>query len=223
MNGLDYLGADPAPRQPRHALGMDLGIYSSILKAAGGVAEGAIEAKEADDAKAKTSREEADKVSAIVAADNAAAVAAARAAISEQSKAPTLSTDKAAASLASAAQERVASGLSSSAQEKRAAAADKALESAINRARSSPKDMYLAELVKQWTATSNKAHGGAVASVDDETTDKKGKGKKGKGAEVGGSWWTRPVVGPVPGYGVAAGGAGVVVGLGFLVRRIFRR
>jgi hypothetical protein len=81
--------------------------------------------------------------------------------------------------------------------------------------------MYLAELVKQWTATANKAHGGAVASIDDETTDKKG--GKGKKAQVGGSWWTRPVVGPVPGYGVAAGGAGAAVGLGFLVRSLLRR
>jgi len=225
MNGLDFLGADPAPRAQRHALGMDLGIYSSILKAAGGVAEGAIEAHEADEAKAKTDKEESDKVSAVINADVAAVVAAARSAISDLTKSNTAATDKAAAQIAASAQDRVAQGLSSSGQEKRADAADKALNVAINRSRSSPNDKYLAELVKQWTTVANKAHGGAVASVDDETSDKKGgKGKKGKGAAVGGdSWFMRPVVGPIPGYGVAIGGTGALVGLGLLAKKLLSR
>lgn len=225
MDGLDFLGADPAPQPQRHALGMDMGIWSSILKAAGGVAEGAIESKEQDDAKAKTSKEEGDKVSAIINADNAAVVANARAAISELTKASSLATDKAAAQVAASAQDRASSDLSSSAQTKRADAADKALNNAIARSRSSPNDKYLAELVKQWTAVANKAHGGAIASVDDETSDgKKGKGKKGKGdANVGGSWFTRPVVGPVPGYGVVAGGAIGLTGLGLLVKKLLSR
>jgi hypothetical protein len=37
------------------------------------------------------------------------------------------------------------------------------------------------------------------------------------------SFWTRPVLGPVPGWGVVAGGAGAAVGLGLLLKMMFGR
>lgn len=222
MSGLDCLGADEVqPRRSRRtAVGFDLGLFSSLFKAAGGAAEGAIEAKEADDQSEAAARKEADKVSAAIAADNAAAVAMARADFSALAKSSTAALDKSAADNAVAAQDKAGADLSDDGQAKRAAAADKAMQTALDRARAKPSDKYQLALAKAWTTVANKAHNNAITASDDSSDGSgKGKGKGKKGGGSGESWWTRPVIGPLPGTAVAVGGAGAAVGLGLLIKR----
>jgi hypothetical protein len=37
------------------------------------------------------------------------------------------------------------------------------------------------------------------------------------------SWFTKPALGPIPGWGVAVGGVGLLAGLGFAIRAIAKR
>ena len=210
MEGLDLLGCDGE-------IGLDFG-YGTLFKTAGGIAEGAISAHEADVEQAKLDKDEQDKLNAAVAADIAASNATARADVSAQLKSSSASIDAQAAQLAQTAQDKAGAGLSDAGQAKRAAAADKALDTAVKNAQSSPKDGYRQALVKAWTATANKAHNGTISSFDDGGG--KGKGKKG-GKGGGESFWTRRVVGPLPGAAVVPLAAGGLGALGYAVKRIF--
>jgi hypothetical protein len=203
MDGLNSLGCD-------EEIGLDFG-YGTLFKTAGGIAEGAIASKEEDDAKQKSEKEESDAVTAAVAADIAAANAQARSDTSAQLKSSSADVDAQAAQIAFDAQDKTGAALSESGAKKRGAAADKQLANAIKNAQAAPKDGYKAALVKAWTATVNKAHNTSITSS--------GKGKKGD--KSGGSFWTRRVLGPIPGYGVVAGGTAVAGGLGYAIKRIF--
>jgi len=205
MDGLEYLGCDGE-------IGLDFG-YGTLFKAAGGIAEGAIASKEQDDAKAKLDADEQKSLNTAVAADIAASNAAAQAAVSAKLRSSSASIDAQAAQLASAAQDKAGAGLSSAASDKRAAAADKALNDAVHNAQAAPKDGYKAALVQAWTATANKAHNGSITTMDS------GSGKKG-GKGGGESFWTRRVIGPLPGAAVVPLGAGLLGGIGYAVKRI---
>jgi hypothetical protein len=41
------------------------------------------------------------------------------------------------------------------------------------------------------------------------------------GAKAGGSWLTKPLVGPLPGVAVVVGGVGIVGLVGLLIRKLF--
>lgn len=209
MDGLRYLGCE-------EYVGLDFG-YGTLFKTAGGIAEGAIVAHEQDVAQEKLDKDEETRVSAAVAADIAASNAQARAEISAQLKSPSASIDAQAAQLSASAQDKAGGALSDAGSQKRAVAADKALADAIKNAQAAPKDGYKAALVKAWTAASNKAHNTSIVSSD--AGGGKGKGKGGKGS--GESFWTRRVVGPLPGAAVVPIGVGVVGALGYAVKRIF--
>jgi hypothetical protein len=209
-DGLDSFGCE------------DIGVdYGSILQSGGALAQGIVAAKEASDAESKTSADEQKKLSLSIAADVAAVAASARADTTAprvgRASSPTAAVDAQAADLAMKAADHMAEGLSEASQQKRADAADKQLADAIKRAQANPKDEYLAAMVKEWTAQANKAHNGSITASDDGK-----KGKKGKGAS-GESFWTRRVIGPIPGYGVVAGGVGLAGGLGFAIKKIFFR
>lgn len=206
MDGLHYLGCDTH-------VGFD---YGSILQSAGGLASGIISSVEEDKAKEKLAADDEKKAQAAIAADLAASNAAARAETSAALKQPSAAVDASAAQTAAAAQDRAAADLSPSASEKRAAAADKALKDATASAQASPKDGYKAALVRAWTTTANKAHNVSIVSSEG------GKGKKGD-KSGGESWFTRRVVGPIPGYGVVVGGVGILGILGLVIKKVVSR
>jgi hypothetical protein len=211
MSGLDCLGTDE--------IGFDLpGAFGTILQAGGGIAQGAIAAHETDVKQEELDSAEKAKLAKSIAADAAAATAIARAKVSAKLKSPSMAVDISAATTAGAAADRAGAALSSAATDKRAEAADKALDAATADAQKNPKDGYKAALVETWTAIANKAHNTSIVSADESKGGKGGKSKKSTGGE---SWFTRPVLGPVPGYGVLAGGAGVLGALGYAVKRIF--
>ena len=210
MDGFDCLGAE--------VVGFDWG---GAAQTAGGVISFATEAAEKDKAEKKSSADEKAALDKSIAADLAASNAVAKAAVSAKLKSPSASIDKTAAQSALAAQDKAGAALSADSASKRADAADKALDLAIKNAQAKPNDGYLAALVDAWTQTANKAHNVSITSSDDSGGGKKGK----RGHDDGGgqSWFTRPVLGPIPGAGVLALGAGVLTGLGFLIRALVKR
>lgn len=216
MDGLDCLGVEDAKDKKS---GFD---YGALLQAAGGVASYSIAAAEKDKAEKKSAEDEKKKLEAVIAADIAAANAMARAAVSSQLKQSSAAVDAMSAQTAQQAQDRAGMGLTSDVAEKRAEAAEKQLATATKNAQSAPNDGYKAALVASWTATVNKAHNSSIVSSGDFGKGDKGKGKHGKDGDKE-SWFTRRVVGPIPGAGVLAIGVGVVGVLGFAVKKIFWR
>ena len=222
MDGLDCFGADD--------IGFDWG---AAAQTAGGVVSFASEAADKDKAEKKSSADDAAKVTAAINADVAASAAVAKADTTApkvgRPNSPSASIDATAAQQAVAAQDRAGAALSSDGAQKRADAADKALADAVKRAQAKPSDEFLAAMVRAWQATANKAHNTSITSndSDDDSGGKKGKGGKGKGKkdkdDSGKNWFVRPVLGPIPGAGVIAIGAGVLTGLGFAVKAIFFR
>lgn len=208
MDGLDLLGAEDKK-------GFD---YGALAQAAGGIIQYGTAAADKDKAEKKSAAEEKASLETAVAADLTAATAAARAAVSQQLKSPSAAIDASAAATAIAAQDRAAAKLSSDAADKRADAAEKALADATKAAQAAPKDGYKAALVIAWTAIVNKAHNTSIVTSDGGS----GGGKRGKGDDGGQkNWFVRPVLGPIPGGGVLAIGAGVLAGLAFVVKKLF--
>ena len=219
--GLDYFGVDDE-------VGLD---YSTLLQGAGGLAQGVMTQVQADQAKDKVSADEAKKLAASIAADVTAVSAAAK----TDTTAPkvgrvtgaTAVADAQAAKIAMAAADKAAAALSPESQQKRADAADKALADAVAREQKDPKNEFLAAMVTEWTSQANKAHSGSISSGDN-SDDSSGGGKKGKHGKdksgSGGNWFTRPVLGPIPGGGVLAIGAGVLGGIGFILKKfVFKK
>lgn len=188
-----------------------------ILQAAGGLAQGGISIYEqhqaeqtAAAAKQKATADEAAAARAAISADVTATLASARAQMAAQLKQASAAVDREAAQIAAQAQDEAGAGLTSAASKQRVDAARAALSTAAKKAQASPKDVYLVCLMRAWTATLNKAGNRQIASTTNLTP----------GAGQGGpSWFTRPVLGPVPGWGVLAGGAVTATGLGLLLRR----
>jgi hypothetical protein len=201
MNGLECLGTDD--------VGFD---YGALLQAAGGITQYGISAAEEEQAQKNLSIAEMKALNDAVTADMDAANAMAKADVSAQLKSKTAAADAAAAQKAVAAAESAGSGLAPAATKSRAAATDKALASALVNAKAKPQDGYKAALVKAWTTVANKAHYAVI------TVDKEGKSSKGDGET---NWLFRPVIGRIPGYGVLGIGAGVLTGLGLIVKKIF--
>ena len=212
MEGFDCLGAEDE-------MGLDL---SALAPAAEGLAQGVYTQVKDEQAKDKLSADESKKLAASISADVAAAGAMARADISAPKVGrvtmPTADADAAAAKLAVASSDKAGAALGPDSVTKRADAADKALADAVAREQKSPKDEYQAALVRAWTTISNKAHGGAIASSDAPAAGG-GKGGKRRGSDEEKSWFVRPVLGPIPGGGVLALGAGVLGGVAFAVKK----
>lgn len=204
-HGLELFGCDD--------VGAD---YGALLQTAGGLLSSGVDVYEQSEKEKKLASADRAKADAAIAADAAASSAVARAMVSAKVKSASASIDATAAQQATAAQDKAGAGLSQGASDKRAAAAEKALAGVTAQAQVKPTDAYLAALVAAWTATVNKAHAGGIVASDDFAP--KGKGKDGEGGK---SWWTRRVVGPIPGVGVVAIGAGVVGVLGIVVKKVF--
>lgn len=113
-------------------------------------------------------------------------------------------SDTAALASAEKAQDVAVSSLSPTMSPDRIKGVQAALALAEKALAASPKSAYDVNLVKAWRQTLAKAQGrGAAAAKDDKP-----------------GFLSRKVIGPVPGWGVALGGGGLLVGLGFLVRKV---
>jgi hypothetical protein len=206
MHGLHLLG------ETETEVGFD---FASFAQTAGNIAQAGstmYEQKKASDA---ASSSEQKKLATSIAADIAAATALAKAASSKAQNLPTASSDDAAAQSALASTDTAAAGLSPDSQQKRAAAADAALANAQKNAANKPSDPFLPMLVNAWTTVGNKVHNAAITGG---AADAGAGGKHGKHDEE--SWFSRPVIGSLPGAAVLVLGAGVVGGLVYVVKKV---
>jgi hypothetical protein len=197
-DGLDYLGCD-------EVVGFD---YGTLFQTAGGLMQGIADQTAEDQAKDKATAEEDARLYAATQADITASNSAAQAAVSAKLKSPSMKKDAVLAAAAAAAQDAAGVNLSDASVKKRLDAANAMLANAKKNAAAKPNDGYLAAVVKGWTATVQKLQNSG-GSAD--------KSKKGGGE----SFWTRRVIGPIPGTGVVVGGVGLLAGLGIVVKKIF--
>lgn len=198
-NGLDILGVDWGDA------------LSTGVSAVSEVAKGVSRQVKASDAV----KDNATALTASIAADTAATAARAKALYSEAVKAPTLEADRAMSSLADQAQDEAGAGLSSDSAKKRGDAAKTALTSATQawQSAAASKDadkIAKAEAVRKAADTtymkaSNREIRDHAASVSMDEPP---------------SWFTRPVVGPIPGWATLVGGAGIATGLALLAKRL---
>ena len=193
MNGLDMLGADEGG-------GFD---YGSLLQTAGGLIQGGVAIYEGSEAEKKLTGDTKKKLNDVIAVDIAASTAIARAIIAPK--------EAAAAKAASDAQDKAGADLPPEVSQKRMEAADKMLASMKANAKAKPKDAYAAALVKAWTVTAQKAHSAGLAGGDK------------KGDKVEESWFSRKIIGPLPGSAVLVLGVGVLAGLGLVLKKILSR
>jgi hypothetical protein len=82
--------------------------------------------------------------------------------------------------------------------------------------KAAPSDGYKKAYAGAWGAIVNALTGGGPAGGDG------GKGKKGDKADKE-SWLTRRIIGPVPGYGVLVGGAGILGIIGLIIGRLVKK
>lgn len=197
MEGLDCFGAFD---------------WGGLIQTAGNAAQFGVTAYQKSEADKKAASDQASALKRAIEADANASVAVARARASEQGKTPTAAVDQMAAQTAVAAQDRAGVGLNSESSRKRAEAAERALAEAIKNAQAAPKDIYKAALVAAWTQTVNKAQNTTIVTQPSPT---------GLPPAAPESWFTRPVLGPIPGYGVLLGSAGLATGVGLLVKKFF--
>lgn len=199
-DGLDYFGCE-------EVVGFDFG---SLFQATGGLMQGVADQYASDTAKDQATSDENKKLYAAQQADITATNKAAQAAVSAQLKSASARKDATDAATAAAVAEQAGAGLSDASVQLRVSAANALMTTAKKNAAAKPSDGYLAAVAKAWTATVQKL----------QNSDGGGKGKKDKDSS-GESWLTRRVIGPIPGYGVLVGGAGLLGGLGIVVKKIF--
>lgn len=179
------------------------GALSAVFSAAhAGIAE-----QQREDEQRKDAVAAAALLAACVAADATATRAVAQACFSALRRSSSATVDAIAAQAASAAQDVAGAKLPADQIPARVAAAKSALDDATVKWRAmktgQPGLDFAKCMVDAAQATFNKASGLQITKqVPDDA------GAKVKPAQ--GSFWTDPLVGPVPGWGAVAGGAGVV-------------
>ncbi len=101
----------------------------------------------------------------------------------------------------------------------RVTAAELSLEMTTTKLQANPTDRLLQILRKAWQETLTSVQNAEIVQSDKPSSERV---STLQAAEK--SWFVRPVVGPIPGYGVVLGSAGVA-GLGWLAvkKRIFQR
>lgn len=166
----------------------------------------------------------AEAVVASIAADTAATMASAQARWSAQMRQPSAAADAAAAATLSAAQDAAGGKLTADQTAARVDAARKALDDATAKAlamKGKPGETFARCVVDAAQATYNKASGQQIKQSSSVAVGPDGASKgvsKLPPEQKSGSFWTDPLVGPVPGWGVVAGGAGV----GAILWRVLR-
>lgn len=204
-------------------LGFDFGSWGDVMKAGGALAEAGIKTYETQKAADEASAAEKKKLDVVKAADERAAIAMANSMTSEglavsapagKSKTAAIakaSTDKRALEAAILAQDRAAEDLPVAVVKARVDAANVALDAAVQKQVATPTSTYAQNLVKAWQKIITKAKYGEIVKRADAPIT------------LYESWWTRPAVGPVPGWGVAVGGVGMLGVIGLIVKRFVWR
>jgi hypothetical protein len=200
QSGLDLLGCD-------EVVGFDFG---SLFQATGGLMQSVASQTASDQAQGQATAEENKKLYAATQADIVVTNKVAQAAVSAQLKSPSAKKDAADAAAAANAQDQAGAGLSDASVKARLDAANALMMTAKKNAAAKPSDGYLSAVAKAWTATVQKLQN--TMSND---------GKKGKKSDSSESWFTKRVIGPIPGAGVLVIGAGLLGGVGIVVKKIF--
>jgi hypothetical protein len=194
---LDLLGCDE--------IGFD---YGSLLSAAAGLAEGGITMYKQSESEAKTSADATKAAGKATQADLDAASAIAKADVSAQLHSKSAASDKTAATAA------LALVVSTPPSQQRIDDAKKMQAKAQTDSKASPADGYKKAYASAWGAVIDAITGGGPAGGGDKKSKDKGDKE---------SWLTRRVIGPIPGYGVLVGGAGILGIIGLIVKRLVRK
>lgn len=204
--------ARKCPPAPRARVG-DWGDFAS------GALSGIFSAARAGIAEAQRDEQEqkgAEAVVASIAADTAATLAGAQARWSAQMQQPSAAADAAAAAALSTAQDAAGAKLTTGQITARVDAAKKALDDAAAKLlamKGKPGEAFAKCMVDAAQATYNKASSQQIKQSS-STAD----ASKQAPEQKHGNFWTEPLIGPVPGWGVVAGGAGV----GAILWRVLR-
>lgn len=205
-------------------------IFSNVLQATGQIAKTGIDIAEQQKAAKKASSDEKAALSTAIAADSAAALALTTLNSAKEVAGGVTGDDKAkldlklkalqvATDAALTAQDHAGGKVSAALAPMRAQAADKALVAANERLAADP-SAYNRALVQAWTTVANKTHNQNIVAA---APTAQAEAASRVNATQSGSWLTRPAVGSVPGWGVAAGGVGLAAALGVLAKRFISR
>lgn len=194
---------------------------SSWFKAGGELVQRGLDYRAQKEAESKAGKDTEAALTKVVTADRQATAANARALESGEAKSPSHDADAQALELASAAQDDAARGLSNDNQKKREQIAKDDLSKAVA-------DWQKATSSKDAAATKAASYKVAAAKV---TWGKAQNALMVAAAQPGAaglethsrSWFTRPVLGPLPGAVVLVGGAALGAGLLALVVKLVRR
>jgi len=203
-SGLHTLARKHAPA-PRTRVG-DWGDFAS------GALSGIFSAAHAGIAEAQRDEQEqkgAEAVVASIAADTAATLAVAQARWSAQMQQPSAAADATAAVALSAVQDAAGAKLTTGQIAARVDAAKKALDDAAAKLlamKGKPGEAFAKCMVDAAQATYNKASSQQIKQSSSAADASKSAAKPDQKSS---NFWTEPLVGPVPGWGVVAGGAGV--------------
>lgn len=190
-----------------------------LFSAAGQGVSSLVEKKKADDALEKTTKDSEAALYAATSADQRAREALSKALFSEDLKSPSASADRLAADMSLSAQDEAGRGLSPENCKKRSDAAKKALEKATNewQAASAGKDANKTKAKELGVRAAQQVYAKTQNALMVQASQFPG-GLAQQQAYLRqmqanqGSWFTRPVLGPVPGIGVLAG-VGVIAGV----------
>ncbi len=204
-----------APRTRTESRVGDWGDFASgALSAITSAAHAGIAESQRDDQEKADAATAATRLAASIAADASATQANAQARWSAQMRRPSAAADAATAAAQVAAQDAAGARLSTEQIPARVAAARKVFDDAEVRLRTMKGkhgEVFAKSMADAAQATYNKASGQQIVR---QVPDDAGVPR----AEQKISFWTEPLVGPVPGWGVVAGGAGVGVILWRLLR-----
>ncbi len=195
-------------------------IISSVFDMLKQGTQGVIQMKSDKDAAAKAAGDSSAALNAATAADKTAKDALAKALVSEALNLGSASADRLASDLASQAEDAATAGLSPDNQKKRADAARAALQAATNewQAASAGKDANITKVKELWVKAAQMIYAKTQNAMLQQAAQVPGGVVQHQQDMVkvpSQSWFTRPVLGPIPGIGVvgilAAAGTAVAV------------
>lgn len=184
------------------------GIISNIFDMVKQGTQSVVAAKAQKDAANKAAGDSAAALNAAISADNVARDAIAKALISAALSQPSASADQAAMTLALQTEDMAAVGLSSENQKKRADAALDALKKATANWQTASKDTTSAKIASFSVQAAQQVYGKTQNMMLQQAAQVPGgvvQHQQEMAKVPSQSWFTRPVVGPVPGWGVLAG------------------
>ena len=224
MSGYTILGEYRGESVGEGGSWMDM--LPGLFSAAGGAAGSLIEKKKTDDAAAKTAKDSEAALYAAITADQRAKDALAKALVSEELKSSSASADRMAADMALSTQDEAARGLSPENQKKRSEAAKKALEKATNewQAASANNKPAVTKAKELWVKAAQTIYAKTQNALMVSAAQLPGglaqqQWQMQQMQMQNQSWFTRPVLGPIPGYGVVGGLAAVAVAAAVVLKK----